>query len=66
MAKIKYRVAGGCVRCMTCLYQCPMQAISIIPNVSAYIDPEKCVGCGSCFESCQPSAIAPYNPEEEK
>ena len=26
--KVKYRVGGGCVTCMTCMYQCPMQAIS--------------------------------------
>ncbi len=61
MAKnIKYKVAGGCVKCMTCIYQCPMQAITMIPNVSASIDEEKCVGCGSCYDSCQPGAIVPY------
>ena len=53
----------GCVKCMTCIYQCPMKAIKMIPNVSAVIDPEKCVGCGRCFESCQPGAIVPYEHE---
>lgn len=62
--KIKYKVGGGCVKCMTCIYQCPMRAIKIIPNVSAYIDPDKCVGCGRCSESCQPEAIIPYEYEE--
>ena len=62
--KIKYKVGGGCVKCMTCIYQCPRLAIKIIPNVSAYIDPEKCVGCGICSESCQPEAIIPYEYEE--
>lgn len=66
MARMKYKVGGGCVKCMTCIYQCPVQAITMIPDVSAYIDPEKCVGCGTCFESCQPSAIIPYKPEENK
>ena len=66
MARVKYKVGGGCVKCMTCIYQCPVQAISMIPDVSAYIDPAKCVGCDTCFESCQPSAIIPYNPEENK
>ena len=63
--KIKYRVDGGCVLCMTCLYQCPVRAITLIPDVSARIDPEKCVGCGSCYDACQPSAIYPYEVESE-
>lgn len=55
--KIHYRVAGGCALCMTCIYQCPIGAISLIEDVSAVIDEEKCVGCGRCFEACQPGAI---------
>ena len=58
--KTKYKVVGGCVKCMTCIYRCPMRAITMIPDGSAFIDPEKCVGCGSCYESCQPGAIVPY------
>ena len=50
---------------MTCMYQCPMQAISMIEDVSAVIDPEKCVGCGSCYDACQPGAIEQYEPEEK-
>lgn len=65
MARVKYKVGGGCVKCMTCIYQCPVRAITMIPDVSAYIDPEKCVGCGTCFESCQPSAIVPVKSEED-
>ena len=64
MARVKYKVGGGCVKCMTCIYQCPVQAITMIPDVSAHIDPEKCVGCGTCYESCQPSAIIPVKIEE--
>lgn len=64
MAKKKYHVVGGCVTCMTCVYQCPKQAIHIIEDVSAVIDPEKCVGCGSCYEACQPGAIEPYEVKE--
>ena len=55
--KYRYRVAGCCALCMTCLYQCPVQAISLIPDVSAVIDQDKCIGCGMCHDSCQPSAI---------
>lgn len=64
--KIKYHVVGGCVTCMTCVYQCPMRAISIIEDVSAVIDPKKCVGCGSCYNACQPGAIEPYETEENQ
>ena len=64
MAKTKYRVAGGCVTCMTCLYQCPVKAITLIEDVSAVIDGEKCIGCGNCYNSCQPGAIEPYESEE--
>ncbi len=62
-AKTKYRVAGGCVTCMTCLYQCPVHAITLIEDVSAVIDSEKCLGCGCCFNVCQPGAIEPYEAE---
>lgn len=62
--KIKYRVEGGCVVCMTCLYQCPVKAISLIEDVSAVIDSDKCVGCGRCYNNCQPEAIVPYEVEE--
>ncbi len=55
--KTKYRVNGGCAICMTCIYECPMGAISLIEDVSAVIDEEKCVGCGKCFAACQPGAI---------
>ena len=62
--KIKYKVVGGCVTCMTCLYQCPKRAISLIEDVSAVIDPEKCIGCGRCFSVCQPGAIEAFEVEE--
>ena len=55
--KVYYNVKGGCALCMTCLYQCPVQAITLIEDVSAVIDKEKCLGCGRCFDSCQPGAI---------
>lgn len=55
--KYRYRVAGGCALCMTCMYQCPMGAITLIEDVSAVIDQEKCVKCGQCYEACQPEAI---------
>lgn len=62
--KVRYRVAGGCAICMTCMYQCPVQAISLIEDVSAVIDEEKCIKCGRCYASCQPGAIVREEIEE--
>ena len=50
---------------MTCLYECPVGAITLEEDVSARIDPEKCRGCGSCYDACQASAIEPYETEDE-
>ena len=63
--KIKYKVGGGCVLCMTCLYECPVHAITLVPNVSSVIDQSKCVGCGSCYDNSQPGAIVPVEVEVE-
>jgi len=53
----KYKVAGGCVLCLMCVYECPVGAITIEENVSARIDTDKCIGCGSCQANCQAEAI---------
>lgn len=63
--KFKYEVAGGCALCMTCLYTCPKRAIEIIEDVSAKINQEKCVGCGLCYNACQPGAIVRTEIKEE-
>jgi energy-converting hydrogenase B subunit K len=55
--KYKYRVSGGCVLCLMCVYECPVGAISIKEDVSTVIDEEKCIGCGSCYRNCQTGAI---------
>ncbi len=62
--KIRYRVDGGCVLCMTCLYECPVRAIRLEPDVSAIIDETKCIGCGRCYDSCQPGVIIRVESEE--
>lgn len=53
-----YTVAGGCALCLSCVYQCPVRAISIIEDVSVTIDAQKCLGCGKCAAVCQTEAIA--------
>ena len=61
---VKYKVGGGCVLCLMCVYECPVNAISIIEDVSAKIDETKCIGCGRCFRNCQREAIV--RVEDEK
>lgn len=63
MAKKKYRIARGCQLCMTCIYQCPVGAITLIEDVSAKIDEDKCIGCGRCRDACQPGAIIAIEAE---
>ena len=55
--KTVYKVDGGCVLCLMCVYQCPVKAIRIIEDVSTEIDSEKCLGCGKCAKICQAEAI---------
>ena len=62
--KYRYRVGGGCAICMTCIYQCPRKAISLIEDTTAVIDENKCVGCGMCYDACQAEVIERYEVEE--
>ena len=55
--KTYYKVTGGCVLCLSCIYECPVRAITVNANESANIDKEKCIGCGSCYKQCQAEAI---------
>ncbi|NLG37786.1 MAG: 4Fe-4S binding protein [Clostridiales bacterium] len=40
-----------------CYYECPRNAITIIPDVTAVIDQDKCIRCGKCVDNCQAEAI---------
>ena len=62
----KYRVEGGCVLCLMCVYECKVGAIGIKEDVSVFIDEDKCVGCGSCYRNCQTGAIVKVSLEESK
>ena len=41
---------------MKCAKACPKQAITVENNL-AYIDQEKCVGCGLCAKECPVGVI---------
>lgn len=48
--------AVGCIGCMICVKQCEFDAVHVENNL-AYIDPEKCTGCGKCAEKCPQKII---------
>lgn len=59
-----------CTKDCLCLYVCPTGATDTENSV---IDPEKCIGCGACAESCPSGAISmvpktlpPQQPKEDK
>ena len=46
----------GCIACHLCEKNCPSDAIHVENNI-AYIDQEKCTGCGICAEKCPKKII---------
>ncbi len=46
----------GCIACHLCEKNCEQDAIHVIDNV-AYIDQDKCNGCGTCAEKCPKKII---------
>ncbi len=68
--KIAVRNLRLCTKDCLCLYVCPTGATD---TENSIIDPEKCIGCGACFEACPSSAISmvpvempPQQKKEEK
>lgn len=51
-------VGKNCRACKICIKNCPADAIVIVDG-SAYIDPEKCIGCGECVSMCTFNVIRP-------
>ena len=51
-----YEVKQGCTLCGMCETECPVGAI-VVGKTGARIDPDKCVGCGSCADNCASEAI---------
>ena len=54
-----------CVGCWQCSWDCPYDAITMLPRadgraeVVAQVDPDRCVSCGICAGSCAPMGVGP-------
>ncbi|MGB9813363.1 MAG: DUF362 domain-containing protein [Thermovenabulum sp.] len=55
---LKPKVSENCRACLACIKNCPKDAISLVDG-KAYIDAEKCIGCGECISMCVFNAIKP-------
>ena len=54
---IKYVINNKCIGCTLCARICPESCITGSPKQRHYIDAEKCIKCGSCYEACKFHAI---------
>lgn len=52
-----------CTRCGTCKDVCPVGAISEHPDGTYRVDPDICIGCCICVESC-PEKVIRFVPEK--
>ncbi len=46
----------GCISCHLCEKACEFDAVHVVDNI-AYIDQDKCTGCGACAEKCPKKII---------
>src|SRR5512145_1300160 len=59
-------IEKDCKKCYACVRICPVKAIKVdvdrdVPQV---ID-DRCIGCGSCYNICDPGAIVYYSSVKE-
>lgn len=55
----------GCMGLGTCEAICPFDAIHVLEDGIAHVDPVKCVSCGKCVEAC-PKSIIVIAPESQE
>lgn len=54
---------AGCIACHMCEKACQYDAVHVVDNI-AYIDQDKCVGCGACAAKCPKKVILMQNVEK--
>jgi NADH:ubiquinone oxidoreductase subunit F (NADH-binding)/(2Fe-2S) ferredoxin/ferredoxin len=55
---IEYSISKeNCTGCMLCRKRCPVEAITGEKKQLHVIDPEKCIKCGVCYDSCRFDAV---------
>lgn len=61
-----YIVEDQCKVCYACVRVCPVKAIELRPSGDIpSINPDKCIGCGSCYEVCHPGAVKYYDSKPD-
>ncbi|MDD3346358.1 RnfABCDGE type electron transport complex subunit B [Oscillibacter sp.] len=55
----------GCLGFGSCVNACQFDAMSIGPNGSAVVDPDKCTNCGACASAC-PRKLISFVPASKK
>ena len=54
---ISFEITDKCIGCTACARQCPVNAISGEVKNKHTIDPDVCIKCGRCLETCKFGAI---------
>ena len=55
----------GCLGFGSCVNACQFGAMSIGPNGTAVVDPEKCTNCGACMKACPRGLITSVPCQQE-
>ena len=54
---VRYEINDNCKGCTACARKCPVYAISGTVKEKHTIDPNKCIKCGVCYQTCKFHAI---------